>query len=56
MDCDGILLRGYVENVLEAGAEERHCVPYKMKEHEMGGICSTCGGEEECIQGSGREN
>jgi hypothetical protein len=31
------------------------CTPYKVKEHEIGGICSTYGGEEEYMQGSGRE-
>jgi hypothetical protein len=27
----------------------------KIEKNEMGGVCSTYGGEERCVQGFGRE-
>jgi hypothetical protein len=31
------------------------CISHEIKEDGMGGACSTCGGEEECMQCTGRE-
>jgi hypothetical protein len=46
------MLRVFEKRVLRSSTV---FTPYKIKEREMGGICNTCGGEEECMEGSGRE-
>jgi hypothetical protein len=37
-------------------SDAKYCSGDQIEKNEVGGACSTCGGEERCIRGFGGEN
>jgi len=45
----------YIMRSLMISTPKKYYSSYQIEKYEMGGACTTYGGETKCIQGSGRK-